>query len=392
MKLEKIFQNKTFTTMAVVLSALCVGCVSSITFSAEREFSKTATKYVEISSKQLKNSQLQTVLDEAVEELEIPGAVMYISGPQGTWIGASGYSDLDSETLMKPDDKLALASVSKTFVGVVILKLVEQGQLNLDESINKYLPKDISKNIRYSDKITVRQLLNHSSGIIDYLDDNFAEITEGRSRSQPWKAREVIKLIYGEPQAKPGKKHDYSNSNYILLELIVEETTGKSLAEVMREKILNPIGLKNTFTELRERKSTSIVTGYSDINEDGVLKSHKGLNEGNGLGDGGLISNAMDTAKFIDVLVAKKSLLSPQILNEMLTFIPTGDGDEYGLGIARFQTPFGEAIGHDGSSYGFVSLMLHYPDDNITAVVLVNKDGDFTEEILNKGLKAYTQS
>ena len=136
MKLEKIFQNKTFTTTAVVLSALCVGCVSSITFSAEREFSKTATKYVEISSKQLKNSQLQTVLDEAVEELEIPGAVMYISGPQGTWIGASGYSDLESETLMKPDDKLALASVSKTFVGVVILKLVEQGQLNLDESIN----------------------------------------------------------------------------------------------------------------------------------------------------------------------------------------------------------------------------------------------------------------
>ncbi|MEO1185364.1 MAG: serine hydrolase domain-containing protein, partial [Cyanobacteria bacterium J06636_27] len=340
----------------------------------------------------LKNSQLQTVLDEAVEDLDIPGAVMYISGPQGTWIGASGYNDLDSETLMKPDDKLALASVSKTFVGVVILKLVEQGQLNLDESINKYLPKDISKNIRYSDKITVRQLLNHSSGIVDYLDDNFAELTEGRSRSRPWEAREVIELIYGEPQAKPGKKHDYSNSNYILLELIVEETTGKSLAEVMREKILNPIGLKNTFTELRERKSTSIVTGYSDINEDGVLKSHKGLNEGNGLGDGGLISNAMDTAKFIDVLLAEKSFLSPQILNEMLTFIPTDEGDEYGLGIARFQTHTGEAIGHDGNSYGFVSLMLHYPDENITAVVLVNKDGDFTEEILNKGLKAYTQS
>ena len=110
------------------------------------------------------------------------------------------------------------------------------------------------------------------------------------------------------------------------------------------------------------------------------------------MGEGGLISNAMDTAKFIDALVAEKSLLSPQMLNEMLTFIPTGEGDKYGLGIARIQTPFGEAIGHDGNSYGFVSLMLHYPDNNITAVVLVNKDGDFTQEILNKGLKAYTQS
>ncbi|MEO0935726.1 MAG: serine hydrolase domain-containing protein, partial [Cyanobacteria bacterium J06641_2] len=333
MKLEKIFKNKAIKTIFVVLSTVCVGCVPNITFLAEQEFNKTATKYVETSSKQLKNSQLQTVLDEAVEDLDIPGAVMYISGPQGTWIGASGYNDLDSETLMKPDDKLALASVSKTFVGVVILKLVEQGQLNLDESINKYLPKDISKNIRYSDKITVRQLLNHSSGIVDYLDDNFAELTEGRSRSRPWEAREVIELIYGEPQAKPGKKHDYSNSNYILLELIVEETTGKSLAEVMREKILNPIGLKNTFTELRERKSTSIVTGYSDINEDGVLKSHKGLNEGNGLGDGGLISNAMDTAKFIDVLLAEKSFLSPQILNEMLTSIPKPYSSPSSVGI-----------------------------------------------------------
>ena len=259
-------------------------------------------------------------------------------------------------------------------------------------SIDKYLPKDISSNIRYSNEITVRQLLNHTSCIVDYLDDNFAELTKGRSRSRPWTAAEVIKLIYGEPQAKPGRKHDYSNSNYILLELIVEETTGKSLAEVIRKQILNPVGLKNTFTELREKKSTSIVTGYSDSNEDGNLKSHKGLNEGNGLGDGGLISNAMDTAKFIDALVAEKTLLSPKILNEMLTFLATGEGDKYGLGIARFQTPFGEAIGHDGNSYGFVSLMLHYPDEDITAVVLVNKDGDFTQEILNEGLKAYTQS
>ena len=392
MKLEIIFQKKTLTTIAVLFSAICVGCVPNISFSRELELNRTVTEYVEKNSKQINKSQLQTVLDTAVEDLEIPGAVMYISGPKGTWVGASGYSDLESETLMKPNDRLALASVSKTFVGVAVLKLVEQGQLNLDESINKYLPKDISRNIRYSDEITVRQLLNHTSGIVDYLDDNFAELTEARSRSRPWKAREVIKLIYGEPQGKPGGKHDYSNSNYILLELIVEEKTGKSLAEVIRKQILNPVELKNTFTELIEKNSTSIVTGYSDINEDGVLNSHKGLNEGNGLGDGGLISNAMDTAKFIDALVAEKTLLSPQILKEMLTFIPTGEGDGYGLGIARYQTDAGEAIGHDGSSYGFVSLMLYYPDEKIAAVVLVNQDGDFTEEILDRGLKVYRQS
>lgn len=391
MKLAITFPNKSLIAIAVIFANLALGCNSSRGL-AEVELNQNVAVNLEENSKQLKKSQLQNTLDKAVKEVEVPGAVIYISGSKGTWIAASGYSDLASKTPMKPNDKLALASVSKTFVAVAVLKLVEQGELDLDESIDNYLPRDISRNIRYSDEITIRQLLNHTSGIIDYLDDSFAELTKDRSRSQPWTAREVIKLIYGEPQAEPGGKHDYSNSNYILLELIVEETTDKSLAEVIRKQILNPIGLKNTFTELRERNSTSIVTGYSDINEDGNLDSHKGLNEGNGLGDGGLISNTMDTAKFIDILIAEKTLLSPQILKEMLTFIPTGEGDEYGLGIARFQTPFGEAIGHNGSSYGFVSLMLYYPDKDITAVILVNHDEDFTEEILNKVLNVYTQN
>ena len=131
MKLGITFQNQTLIAVAVILSALLLGCNSEKGF-AEVELNRNIAVNVKKSSKQLKNSRLQTVLDKAVKDLEIPGAVMYISGPQGTWIGASGYSDLESETLMKPDDKLALASVSKTFVGVAILKLVEQGQLNLN--------------------------------------------------------------------------------------------------------------------------------------------------------------------------------------------------------------------------------------------------------------------
>ena len=333
---------------------------------------------------------MQKALDKAVKQLKIPGAVMYISGQGEAWAGASGFSNLKSKTPMKPNDRFGLASASKTFVAVVVLQLVEQAQLDLDKGISNYLPQKVSKNIPYSNEITVRQLLNHTSGIVEYYDDKFHKLTYNRSRSQLWTATEAIELIYNRQlKAKPGKEYEYCDSNYILLEIIVEQITGKPLAEVIRKQISNPLGLKNTFTELREPNFKSNVTGYSEGNTDGILYSHKDLNEGNGLGDGGLIASASDTAKFLNALLAQKNLLSPKMLKEMLNSVSAEKDNGYGLGIAHFPTTFGKGIGHSGWAYGFVSLMLYFPDQDITAVVLVNKHQDVTQKILKRVLKIY---
>ncbi|MBV6624891.1 MAG: beta-lactamase family protein [Rivularia sp. (in: Bacteria)] len=338
----------------------------------------------------LTKSKLQKTLDKAVKKLKVPGAVMYISGPQEIWIGASGYSNLESKTSMKPNDQFGLASASKTFVAVAVLQLAEQKKLDLDNAIDNYLPQSISTNIPYSNEITLRQLLNHTSGVVNYYDDKFNELTKNRSRSQFWTATEAIQLIYQrKPKVQPGKEYEYCDSNYILLEIIVEQITGKSLAEVLRQQILNPLGLKNTFTELREANFKPIVTGYSHSNKYAILESHKDLNEGNGLGDGGLVANASDTAKFVNALLAEKTLLSPKMLKEMLNFVSVDENNKYGLGIASYQTRFGKAIGHNGWSYGFVSLMLYFPEQDITAVVLVNEHQDVTHEILERVLKTY---
>lgn len=387
-----IFKIKLLIAIAFIFS------VFTILFAVNQGFikvglNKNSSETVNQTSNKFFDPKLQETLDKAVRKTKVPGAVMYISGPQKVWAGASGFSDLESKTSMKPNDSLGLASSSKTFVAVAVLQLVEQDKLDLDKAISNYLPQKVSTNIPYSDEITIRQLLNHTSGVVEYYDDKFHKLTYNRSRSKLWTATEAIELIYGrQPKAKPGKEYQYCDSNYILLEIIVEQTTGKLLAEVIREQILNPLGLKHTFTELREPNFQPIVTGYSDDNKNKTLYSHKDLNEGNGLGDGGLIASASDTANFLNALLAEKTLLSPEMVEEMLNSTSAEQDNSYGLGIGHFQTRFGKAIGHSGWAYGFVSLMLYLPDKDITAVVLVNKHQDVTQKIMDRVLKSYLES
>ncbi|MBR8839409.1 MAG: beta-lactamase family protein [Stigonema ocellatum SAG 48.90 = DSM 106950] len=334
------------------------------------------------------SSELQTLLDEAVREKKVPGAVIYISTPQGKWLQASGVSNLEEKTPMKPTDGFSIASMSKSFVAVVVLKLVEEGKLELDRAIATYLPNDISPHITNSSKITVRQLLNHTSGVAEYDETNeFKEATAHRSRLQPWTASEAIKYIYGaRPQASPGEKFLYTDSNYILLELIVEKTTRRSLAQEVRHRILKPLELKYTFTELHEATLGNIATGYGDRNKDGKLVSFADVNDGNGLGDGALVSNAEDLAKFVKALFVKKTLLSPKMMKEMLTFKNNSVSYGYGLGVERLPTTSGNSLGHTGTAYGFVTLMAYLPSKDITIVVLLNNQDSDIKSLAMKAI------
>ncbi len=334
--------------------------------------SKSIAKVVQSASTKLPSRKLQALLDSVVAQ-KSPGAVMYISTPQGKWLGASGVSDLQSKIPMKTTDGFSVASMSKTFVSVVVLKLAEEKKLDLDQAIASYLPSEISPHIANSSKMTVRQLLNHTSGVAEYLEtEAFKKATEKRSRQEPWTAAEAIKYIYdAKPETPPGTKFAYTDTNYILLELIVEKTTAGTLAQAIRSHILNPLGLKYTFTELREPIIGNVATGYGDRNKDGKLDSYANVNDGNGLGDGGLVSNAEDLAKFAKALFAKKTLLSPQMMKQLLTFTDN-EGYGYGLGVERFPTPFGASFGHTGTAYGFVTLMAYLPNKDTTVIVLLN--------------------
>ncbi len=349
--------------------------------------SNKIAKVVQSGSTTLPSLKLQALLDSVVAQ-KSPGAVMYISTPQGKWLGASGVSDLESKIPMKTTDGFSVASMSKSFVSVVVLKLASEKKLNLEQAIASYLPAEISPHIANSSKITVRQLLNHTSGVAEYLEtEAFKKATGFRSRQQPWTAAEAIKYIYdAKPEAPPGTKFAYTDTNYILLELIVEKTTPGTLAQAIRSRILKPLGLKHTFTELKEPIMGEVATGYSDRSLDGKLDSYANVNDGNGLGDGGLVSNAEDLAKFAKALFAKKTLLSPQIMKQLLTFTDN-EGYGYGLGVERFPTPFGESFGHTGAAYGFVTLMAYLPNKDTTVIVLLNNQGVDIKEITMKAVE-----
>ncbi len=334
------------------------------------------------------NSQLQATLNQMVTAEKIPGASVYISTPGGKWSGAGGVSSLESKTQIHPDDRFAIASISKTFAAVVILQLVAEGKINLDRQIANYLPKNVGDRIANSDTITVRQLLNHTSGVAEYLNtEAFIQATAKRSRSQPWTASEAIKYIYDREAAnEPGDQHVYTDTNYILVELIVEQTTGGTLAQAIRDRILTPLGMQSTYTELREPGNGILVTGYGKRSAD-KIESFADINDGNGLGDGGLVSTGEDLAKFTQALFVKKSLLSPAMMKEMLTYVDSGNGNKYGLGVEQFATPYGTALGHSGKAYGIGSLMLYLPSQDTTVVVMMNNQERDPERLAFKELE-----
>ncbi|MFH7028300.1 MAG: serine hydrolase domain-containing protein [Heteroscytonema crispum UTEX LB 1556] len=388
MNLKNLLNLNIFFAISLTFNPSIQGYIGGDTFS-QKAIEQSFGAKDQLAFTQKASYDLQDVLDEAVAEQKIPGAVMYISSPRGNWLGASGVSNLATKRLMEPTDGFAIASMSKTFVAVVVLKLAEEGKLNLDQAIGQLLPQDITPHIPNSKKITVRQLLNHTSGVAEYLTtEAFKKASAPRDRSKPWTAKEAIKYIYGvNPQALPGNKYIYTDSNYILLELIVEKITKGTLEQQIRDRILKPLALKSTFTELREPILGHPATGYSDRNKDGKLDSLAQVNDGNGLGDGGLVSNAEDLAKFAKALFAKKSLLSPKMMSQMLKFSSEGDRYGYGLGVERFPTPYGISFGHSGTAYGFVTLMAYLASKDTTVVVLLNNQNSNIKAIAMKALK-----
>ncbi|MCP2731711.1 serine hydrolase domain-containing protein [Limnofasciculus baicalensis] len=319
-------------------------------------------------------SDLQQVLNASVADQGIPGAVVYLSTTDGIWSGASGVSNLKTNTPMKPRDRFRIGSISKLFLAVVILQLMEEDKIDLNDTLIDWLSEEICDFIPNSHKITIRQLLNHTSGLADYLNtDEFNTALETTNPNHLWTATEAITYAYDlEPLSPPGKKFHYSNPNYILLELIVEAVTENTLAREMCDRIHTPLGLIDTFTEMREEIPGGFVEGYADWDEDGETDNVTRRNDGVGLGDGGLISTAPDVARFIQGLFIEDKLLAAETLEKMLTWVEDREGGYYGLGISAWNSDWGEIWGHTGNTGGFLSTCWFLPNQDITVVVLTN--------------------
>ena len=310
----------------------------------------------------------------------------------GVWAAAGGAADIAQDIDAEPCHRFYFASVTKMFAASTALRLAEEGLWSLDDLARDHLPAEVNAEIANLDitdpaeGVTLRHLLQHTSGIPDYLSASYFT-TAFNGGLEGGSAAEELEWAYGRAaQFAPGTDLEYSNANYLLLSLAIEEVTGGEAAyDVVREQVLAPLALDDTLG--RSESPDAIVRGYGDLYGDGRLMDHTALTESVMLGagklDGGLVSTPADVAALLRALSAD-ALLSPGSFAEMSDFYDyepgedDGPEDGYGLGLARIDTPHGVAWGHYGGVYPFSSAAFHFPEHDKTVVVVVN---GFTEEV-----------
>ncbi|MDA2626358.1 serine hydrolase [Bacillus cereus] len=308
-------------------------------------------------SKQRDRNPVKEAMRDTLK-LGYPGILAKTSEGGKTWSYAAGVADLSTKKPMKTDFRFRIGSVTKTFTATVVLQLAGENRLNLDDSIEKWLPGVIQGN-GYDDKqITIRQLLNHTSGIANYTMSKDFNMMDTK-KSYP--AEGLVKMgISMPPDFAPGKSWSYSNTGYVLLGILIEKVTGNSYAEEIENRIIEPLELSNTFLPGNSSviPGTKHARGYVQLDRASEPKDVTYYNPSMASSAGDMISTADDLNKFFSYLIGGK-LLKEQQLKQMLTTVPTGVDElgDSGLGIFKMKLSNGESIwGHGGTIPGFLTF------------------------------------
>lgn len=300
-----------------------------------------------------------------------PGAIVYVRTPTGTRAGVAGYADYAAHVSMRAPDRYRVASVTKAFVAVVILQLEAEGKLHIDDPVEKYLPHVVPN----GNAITLRELMNHTSGLFNYTDDGAFTNDPITGFSRTWTPAELLAVAFAHPaNFAPGTNWSYSNTNYVVLGLVVEAVTGEPLGQVLQERIFTPLGLTSTSFPLTIDLAPDFVHGYVELPGSPLIDVSPGLNPSWGWAAGAIVSNARDVAAFYRGLMTGKLLAAAQ-LDEMES--PTATSGTYGLGIANASLACGHAFTHDGDFLGWRNIVYSTANGGRQAVVMVNVNDAF---------------
>jgi len=278
---------------------------------------------------------------------------------------------------MRPGLAYRVASVTKPVVATVVLQLVAKGRLSLSDTVESWLPGILP----YGDQVSIRQLLNHTSGVPEHLLVPLLALYASRQgRFRSWTPRELVALVADQPPLfPPGATYSYSNTNYVLAGLIVEAATGSTLRHELTSRIIRPLRLHGTFFPVnrpdipgRNARGYSLPLGDQGPMLDGPLLDFTVYNPSLAWAAGNLVSDLDDLARFFRALLGGR-LLPPGLLAEMTTTVPIGQGAGYGLGLLVLQTPCGPLIGHDGGIPGFITIVLSTRDGRRQLGVMVNE-------------------
>ncbi|MFI6510290.1 serine hydrolase domain-containing protein [Streptosporangium sp. NPDC050855] len=327
--------------------------------------------------------QLRKVIEEIVES-GFTGMTMRVHDEHGAWAGSAGTAELGGTDEPPIDGYVRIGSNTKTFTATLVLQLVAEGVLDLDGPVDDHLPE-----FGLDRRITVRMLLQHTSGIFnftgEYYDDGsyvpgIPATTAGQewvdNRFKTYLPEELVRLALSKPaRFEPGTGWSYSNTNYVLARLLIEKITGRSVAQEMRRLILDPLGLSGTVVPTTETDLPQPhAHGYYRYAEDGEHRTVDVTRQNpSWISSGGdMISTTRDLHTFISALVSGKLLPAP-LLTQMCTPYPTGaPGMDYGLGVFVLTTPGGTVISHNGGMAGHAALMYSTPDGATTLTASLN--------------------
>jgi D-alanyl-D-alanine carboxypeptidase len=333
---------------------------------------------------------LQRVLDQAVARPDVllPGAITYYRAPAwAPWSGSAGLGELEAQVPMRPESRIRAGSVLKTFLATVTLQHVEEGMLSLDQTLPELLPSAVTDRVANADRITLRMLLNHTSGIPEWVGGE-VHATVVSHPEHVWTTDEALAIAAGtSAYFEPGTSWQYSNTNYTLLGMVLDRVGGTSWRAQIRARVLAPLGL--TSTELPEPGDRTIAAdyahGYQDVGGAPVDLSFVDPSMAGASGGNAMVTTVRDLARFIDALFAGELFARRETLVEMTTMVdaPNGTGlpHRYGLGLESYELGGTPVIGNSGGAAGYTVMMFRVPDRAATLVTAVNTSDLFTNAL-----------
>lgn len=312
---------------------------------------------------------LQTVLDSARTALGLPGTAAAVILADGThWEGASGLARPGSYA--SPRTSFELGSITKLHTATLVLGLAEKGRLGLGDRLEQWFP-----DLPGAGSITVRQLLSHTHGLHDPLQDPDFVPDVLANPTRVWTLEDLLKRM-GDPHFEPGARWRYSNTGFHLLGAVVEAVTDSDFRHALEAHLLEPMGLRHTWYGLDDPEGADLAAAYIDPSGAdnpqpvSLLMPWTAFRSSAGPA-GAVVSTAKDTARFLHLLVTGR-ILSEAGWLEMTTWVDRPDGHRYGLGILRIEDGHRSLLGHKGNSAGYSAAAFHDLESGITVVVLAN--------------------
>lgn len=321
-----------------------------------------------------KSMAFQAIMDK-YKKLGLPGISVLVEDSSGTFIGSAGYADLKEGIEFSPCHSSKAASITKLMVGVLTMKLQEEGVLDINQPISDYISADILDQLDNAQGVTIKMLMNHTTGIFDLITTSEFYLAVINNPNRVWRQEELLKFAYnkGAVNFEPGFTASYSNTNTALLSMCIESATGRDHAELLREKIIDPLGMTNTFYQGRETLPSTVAQGYFDLHNNGTIVNVSNMITGSGNGYGGMYSDVEDLNVFIRNLFVTKTIINENSIIEMQDFYLARDNFYTGAGlIKKFTEKSAFGLGHTGRDLGYSADLFYFPEAHISMAFFVN--------------------